>query len=229
MGLRASRSGLVLGLVSGGFLAIGCGSIDPPPKPTFRFAFLVEGDPGQPLPGASISRSKQVLGTTKNDGRAELTLTGDEGTTVDAEVKCPEGHTSPSRPVPMRLTRVADGRATEMKVACPPMQRHVVVAIKADNGPFLPVVYLGKTLTKTDASGAAHFALDAPPGTQLSVTLDTGDNSRLKPPSPSKLLTVGQSDEILVFDQKFEVEKKKVAPPPKKELPKCLTCKDNPS
>jgi hypothetical protein len=198
--------------------------MDPPPKPSFRFAFLVEGDPGRPLEGASIVKAKQVLGTTRNDGRAELTLTGDEGSIIDAEVKCPQGHQSPSKPVPMRLTRLADGRAPELKVACPPLVRHVVVAVKADNGPNLPVVYLGKTITKTDASGAAHFALEVAPGTALSITLDTSENAKLKPPSPSRLVTVGQTDEIFVVEQKFELEKKKPPPVVRHVTPKCLTC-----
>jgi hypothetical protein len=206
-----------------GVVASGCGAVEPPPRPSFRVALLVEGDPGQPLEGATVVRAKQVVATTHADGRVELTLDGDEGTTVDAEVKCPAGHTSPARPVSMRLTRVADGRAPEFKVSCPPTERHVVVAIVADNGPLLPVVYLGKEIAKTDASGAAHFVVDAAPGTQFNVTLDTSGNAKLKPPSPSKPFTVGQTDEVVVFEQKFEVEKKKVVFV-KHEGPRCLTC-----
>jgi hypothetical protein len=204
----------------------GCGSmsLDPPPPPPFTVAFAVEGDPGHPLRGAVITRSEKSLATTGADGRAELTLNGADGETVDATVKCPEGHTSPTRPISVRLARTGDGKAPVFKVACPPTQRHVVVAVKAENGPNLPVVYLGKIITHTDASGAAHFAIEAPPGGQFLVMLDTGENARLSPASPSKPFTIGSSDEIVVFEQKFEVEKMKVRVV-KKTLPICLGCK----
>ena len=111
----------------------------------------------------------------------------------------------------IRLTRLADKtKVPEYQVACPPMLRRVVVAVKADNGPNLPVVYLNRAITRTDASGAAHFALEVAPNTQFAVTLDTTGHDRMKPQSPSKPFTVGQTDEILVFEQKFEVEKKPV-------------------
>jgi hypothetical protein len=88
--------------------------------------------------------------------------------------------------------------------------RKVVIAVRADNGGGLPVLYLGKQVTRTDASGAAHFALEVPPGAQFSVGLDTSDRRDLKPQSPSKPFTVGQHDDVMIFDQRFEVEKKRV-------------------
>ena len=125
----------------------------------------------------------------------------------------------------MRLARTRDGRGPVFKVACPPTTRQVVVAVKAENGANLPVLYLGKVITHTDDSGAAHFALQAAPGEQFQVTLDTSgkEGEKLKPLSPSKPFTVGTGDEIFVFDQKFDVEKKKVIVH-KTKLAKCLGC-----
>jgi hypothetical protein len=220
---RTRRS---IGLVALATL-LGCGrmSLDPPPPPPFKVAFAVEGDPGQPLALATVSRNDKTVATTGPDGRAELTLNGADGETVDASITCPAGHTSPSHPISVRLARTGDGKAPVFKVACPPTQRHVVVAVKAENGPNLPVLYLGKAITRTDASGAAHFAVEAPPGGQLQVTLDTADAKRLSPASPSKPFIVGTSDEIFVFEQKFEVEKKKAHVAAKRKLPTCLGCK----
>ena len=218
-----ARVGIALGFV---VTASGCGSmsLDPPPPPPFTVAFAVEGDPGHPMRGAVVSRNDKSMVTTGADGRAELTLNGADGETVDATVKCPEGHTSPAKPISIRLARTGDGKAPLFNVACPPTQRRVVVAVKVENGPNLPVVYLGKVITRTDESGAAHFAVEAPPGGQFLVMLDTGENKRLSPASPSKPFTIGSTDEIVVFEQKFEVEKKKVRVV-KKTLPTCLGCK----
>jgi hypothetical protein len=130
---------------------------------------------------------------------------------------------SPSKPTSVRLTRFADkSKVPEYTVACPPMLRRVVVAVKAENGPNLPVVYLNKVITRTDVSGAAHFALEVAPNTQFQVTLDTAENSRLKPISPSKPFTVPSHDDILVFDQKFDLEKVRVIAAPRPNIPKAL-------
>ncbi len=208
---------LVLGasLVAIG-LSAGCKSfsslsLDPPPPPPFRVAVVVEGDPGRPIAGATVQRSTKVLATTGADGRAELSLKGDDGEIIDADVKCPEGFQSPQKPLSVRLARLSEGsRAPEFRIACPPTMRHLVLAIKAENGPNLPVTYLGKVVAKTDASGAAHVAIDLPPGTGFNVGLDTSDATKLKPQNPSKPFTVGQTDDIFVWEQKFDVEKKKI-------------------
>lgn len=173
----------------------------------------VESDPGRPVSGAVVFRNSKPIGTTGPDGRTMLTLPGAEGEITDVTVKCPDTYTSPTKPTSIRLTRLVDKtKVPEYAVSCPPTVRHVVVAVKADNGPHLPVIYLNRAVTRTDASGAAHFALEVTPGAQFQVTLDTTEkgNERLKPQNPSRPFTVGQQDDILLFEQKFDVEKKPV-------------------
>lgn len=188
-----------------------CKDLDPPPPPPFQIFIRIDSDPGHPVTGAVVSRGGKPLATTGPDGRAMLTLTGAEGETTDVTVKCPDAFTSPTKPTSIRLTRFADKtKVPEYTVSCPPSLRRVVVAVKAENGPNLPVMYLNRMITRTDLSGAAHFALEVAPNTQFQVTLDTSENSRLKPPSPTKPFTVPGHDDILLFDQKFEVEKVRV-------------------
>jgi hypothetical protein len=203
--------------------ASSCKDLDPPPPPPFQIFIRIDSDPGRPVAGATVVRNNKTLGTTGPDGRTMLTLTGAEGETTDVNVKCPDAFTSPAKPTSIRLTRFADkSKVPEYAVSCPPMLRHVVVAVKAENGPNLPVVYLNKVITRTDVSGAAHFALEVAPNTQFQVKLDTGENSRLKPASPSKPFTVPAHDDILVFDQKFDVERARVYAAPKPNIPRAL-------
>lgn len=189
-----------------------CKDLEPPPRAPFQLYVKVESDPGRPVVGALISRNNSTLNTTGADGRAMLSFSGEEGdgATANVTVKCPDTFQSPAKPVALKLTRLSDKtKIPEYGVSCPPTLRKVVVAVKADNGPFLPVVYLSRQISRTDASGAAHFALDLAPGSQFNVTLDTTENTKLKPESPSRPFTVGQSDEILVFEQRFDVERPK--------------------
>lgn len=201
------------------------GCEDPPPPAPYQIAVKVEADPGQPVAGAVVSRNNKPLATTGADGRASLSMTGKDGETFDVSVKCPEAFQSPIKPTTIRLARLADNaKAPEYQVSCPPSMRRVVVAVKADNGPNLPVVYLNRPVARTDASGAAHFALDVAPGAQFQVTLDTTEKGgeKLKPQNPSKPFTVGQHDDILMYEQKFDVEKARVYVV-RKHIPKAIT------
>ncbi len=200
-------------LVGGVALALaGAACKDLDPAPPFQIFIRVESDPGQRVAGATVSRNNKTIGTTGPDGRAMLTLLGAEGETTDVSIKCPDAFSPPAKPTSIRLMRFADKtKVPEYSVSCPPMLRRVVIAVRADNGPNLPVVYLNRVITRTDLSGAAHFALEVAPGAQFQVTLDTAENSRLKPPSPSKPFTAPQHDEILVFDQTFDVERRRTA------------------
>ncbi len=206
-----------------GFGTSSCKDLDPPPPPPFQVFIRIESDPGRPVPGATVVRNTKTLGTTGPDGRAMLTVNGVEGETTDVNIKCPDAFTSPVAATSIRLTRFADkSKVPEYAVSCPPMLRRVVVAVKAENGGNLPVVYLNKVITRTDVSGAAHFALEIAPNTQFQVTLDTTDHGKLKPVSPSKPFTAPSHDEILVFDQKFDVEKVRAVAAPRPNLPRAL-------
>jgi len=189
---------------------------EPPPPAPFQIYIKVEGDPGRPITGAIVTRGSKEVGRTGPDGRAMLKMPGIEGEIVDVGVTCPDGYAPPKGPLNIRLTRLADKtKVPEYSVSCPPNLRRVVVAVRAENGPLLPVLYLNKPITKTDESGAAHFALEVPPGAQFQVVLDTSERKDIKPQMPGKVFVVGQQDDILILDQKFDVEKKVVyiAPP----------------
>lgn len=134
---------------------------------------------------------------------------GVEGDVREVHVTCPPGHQAIGSALSIRLTRLASAHLPEYELSCPPLRRKVVVAVRAENGPFLPVKYLNQVVATTDQTGAAHFALDIEPGS-FSVAIDTSERKDLKPPSPAKIMTIGQQDDILVFDQRFELPKKKI-------------------
>lgn len=214
---RASLT-VVLSLVFG---SAGC--TEPTRSEPFTVSVKVEGDPGRPLAGVTILRANRPLGSTGPDGRATLQITGAEGEVADVTVTCPEGHQAPTKPLSVRLTRLAEKtKIPEYAVQCPPSMRRVVVAVRAENGPNLPVMYLDRPVTRTDASGAASFALEVPPGSQFTVALNTSERKDIKPISPSKLFVVSTQDDVFLFDQKFEVERKKVWVAPTVHVPRPL-------
>jgi hypothetical protein len=205
------------------FLLAASGCTEPAPPEPFTISVKVESDPGKPVPGANMSRSNRPLGTTNAEGKATLKIAGVEGEITDVTVTCPEGYQTPSKPLSIRLTRLAEKtKVTEYGVTCPPSMRRVVVAVRAENGPNLPVMYLDRPVTRTDGAGAASFALEVPPGSQFTVALNTAERRDIKPISPSKLFVVSSQDDVFLFDQKFDVEKKKPPPMPVVHIPRAL-------
>lgn len=204
---------LALGLAASALVGAGCKNLEPPPPAPFQVYVKVESDPGHPVAGAIISRGGTVLGTTGLDGRAILSIPGADGESVDVGVKCPEAFQSPPRPIGIRLTRLADkSKVPEYSAQCPPTVRRVVIAVRAENGPNLPVKYLGAVRTYTDVAGAAHLLLEVPPGQAVQLELDTTQKSGegLKPQNPPFTYQVGQQDAVAFWNQTFVRERKKV-------------------
>jgi hypothetical protein len=188
----------------------GCSALAPVPPPPLEVVVRVNGDPGQPLKGALLLFNGQKVSESGDDGVAKLKLTGKDGESFDVTVTCPDGFQSPTKPIQVILKRLADDKKPEYDVACPPTNRTVVVAVRADGGANLPVLYLGREVARTDASGAAHVMLKLKPDEPFDLILGTTENAALRPQNPFASFTVKERDEVFVFDQKFETEKKKV-------------------
>jgi hypothetical protein len=202
---------------------VGCAMFEPAVPPPQEIVLRVEADPGKPIKGADLFFSGQKIATTDDSGMGKLRLTGKDGETFDVVVKCPEGFTSPSRPVSVVLRRLADGKRPEYAALCPPTTRLVVVAVRAEGGPNLPVMYLGREVARTDTSGAAHVLLRLRPDEQFDLVIDTTEkgNERLRPQNPQNAFFVKQKDDVFTFDQKFTLEPirrvpVKGRPPPKR-------------
>lgn len=205
--VRTSASLLVGGLA---IVSAGCGKqLDAPPPPPFKFSVKVDSDLNHPLVGARVLHQDKEVGVTLADGRAIVALKGMEGDSATLIVKCPDTNQQPP-PITVALRRLADQRISEYAVQCPPLVRRVVVGVRADGGPNLPVVFLGSTVARTDLSGAAHFALDVKPGEQFEVLIKTDDQPKLLPKNPTRSFVMPQRDDVVVFNQAFSLEKKKV-------------------
>lgn len=191
----------------------GCGG-EQQQKPPVEVLVKVTGDPGRPLKGANVLFSGKTIATTDAEGSAKLTLSGNEGDNYDVTVKCPVGFQSPTKPISITLHRFAEPSKTpEYEASCPPTTRTIVVAVRAENGANLPVLYLGRVIGRTDASGAATVLLEnLDADSQFELTLDTSEkgNEVLKPQNPTSTFTIKRSDDVFTFDVKFVVEKKAV-------------------
>jgi hypothetical protein len=190
-----------------------CQGLDAKTQPPFEIMVHVDSDPGRPLAGAVVVVNGRERGTTQVDGRARLSFVGNDGDTFDLWVRCPDGYASPTKPIAASLRRIADpSKLPQYDAVCPPSQRSIVVAIRADNGANLPVMYLNKEVARTDASGAAHVFLPAKPGDSFELMIGTGErgNEKLRPQNPTAPFVVRSQDEVFLFDQRFTREREPV-------------------
>lgn len=199
-------------------LAAGCGALEPPPQPPQDILVRVSSDPGRAVKGAQLVFNGRTVTTTDDDGVGLMKLEGKDGEVFDISVRCPEGFQSPQKPTAVILKRLAEsGKRPEYSVTCPPNLRNVVVAVRAEGGPNLPVLYMGREVARTDASGAAHVLFTLKPEEQLDLILGTSEkgNEMLRPQNPSSSFFVKQRDDLFSFDQKFVKEKPRPKPAPK--------------
>jgi hypothetical protein len=193
--------------------ATSCSLLKPPPPKPFEAQIRVFSDPGQPLKGAEIYYKQKRIGVSDEAGVVNFRLKGAEGQVYDLSVKCPAGFQSPTKALSVTLRKSADiGSKPEYQIDCPPVTRSVVVAVRADSGANLPVMYQGKEIVRTDQSGAAHLLLNVPPNQMFQLQLGTdGDGAKdLRPQNPTATFEVKNEDAVLIFDQKFAVERKRV-------------------
>jgi hypothetical protein len=187
-----------------------CSGVSAPPKPPLEVVVRVESDPNQPLAGAEVVFNGKVIATTDDEGGAKLSLQGNEGDAYEVNVRCPDGFQSPTKSLVIPLHRLVDNSMPpEYDVQCPPTKRTAVVAIRAENGANVPVVYLGRVLARLDASGAATVMLENLDADQsFDLTLDTSEkgNEQLRPQSPSNSFSLKSGDDVLSWDAKFTVE-----------------------
>jgi hypothetical protein len=181
------------------------------PKHRYEFLVRVESDPGRTLAGATVLHGESRVGVSNKDGIVKLSARGKEGDTLSFRIDCPKGHKSPTKPLSVVLRKTSEReKRPEYSVSCLPTMRTVVVAVRAEDGPNLPVRYLDREVGRTDKSGAAHVLLKAAPNEALELTLDTSKAPLLSPKNPTARFQTSHQDEVFVFNQPFTVEKPKV-------------------
>lgn len=190
----------------------------PPPPPVTVFVKVVDEAKG-PVENAVIASQSDVVTTTNGDGRAEITVRGREGATFFLDVRCPAGYRSPDAPLEIRRLDNGSAAAPEYVTKCSRLRHRLVVNVnvKAPAGASvsgLPVVYLGKPLTKTDAEGKAKVVLEGDVLERVDLMLDTSDPAfgKYHPQNPVGTFEIPNADGETGFDVKFTVDK----PPPKK-------------
>lgn len=207
-------AGVGVGVVIAVGISLAACKPPPPPPPVTIFVRVVD-EAKEPVSNAEIASQSQVITTTNVDGRAQITVTGREGATFLVDVRCPAGYRSPQTPLEIRRLENGSAEAPEYVTRCNRLRHKLVVNVKVTNaGGSLPVLYLGKPLTKTDADGKAKVVLEGDVMERVDLTLDTSDPAfaKIHPQNPVGTFEIPNRDDETLFEVKFTADK----PAPKK-------------
>jgi len=185
----------------------------------FPISIAARSEARSAVSGVEISVGKQVLGETDASGSARLALHGSEGDTLALNVKCPTAYASPERPLLVGLRHLGDGStAVRFEVECFSLVHSVVVGVRAENGPHLPILRLKSVVGQTDDQGVAHVLLRASANEQIALTLDTSKNASLLPQNPTLDFATRDSEELVLVAEKFTVKQRA----PRRVVPRAI-------
>jgi hypothetical protein len=186
---------------------------------TSSYSVLVRAvdDLGKPLPEVQLSAAGATLGVTDATGQRALSLPGTEGERVDLIARCPDGYAGPRERPAFLLKHVRDlqgglsEQPIEVNLTCDATSHVALVAIHTAHA-GLPVMLRGQAVARTSDAGTAHVMLREPVGNSFQLTLDTSAKPELRPESPTHMFAVTHQDAFAVWDQPFELEKKRPEP-----------------
>ena len=205
----AAVFGAAASLLAGG---LGC---EPPPPPAVSIAVRARAETGAPVADADVFAGAIRVARTDREGLARLDVTGVEGATFYIRIECPAGYRSPNDPLSVRRLGIAAATAVpEYDVVCHEMRHTMVIGVRAEGGPDLPVLYLGREVARTDRSGAAHVtvAMDVHERIELMIGTSGKDNEKIHPQNPSSVFEMPDHDDIQVFPITFTRDVKKAPP-----------------
>lgn len=184
-----------------------------PPPPATKIAVRVTTSRGAPVDGAEILLGATVLARSDATGATSVDIAGREGDSFELEVRCPAPLRSPKTPLVVRRLTIGGGDV-EHAVRCEETRRTLAVVVRAEGGPELPIIHLGKEIGRTDGSGAAHVQLDLDVKDRVELTLNTDGEAMADahPKNPSAVFEPAEKDEVREFAVTFTRDAKRKPP-----------------
>jgi len=166
-----------------------------------HFQLTVQDDQGEPQANVPVVIDGAQVASTDAHGEASVIFQANANRARLA-VMCPAGFLSPEpRSVP--LARTGRQPPLELQLTCRPEQRSLLLVVRAPQAIGLPVLADGEVIGHVAEDGTLHAILRRAPGSELRVTLDTSAKPQLLPQHPVREISVGDRDELIVFDQPF--------------------------
>ncbi len=187
--------------------SVGCAKREPTIG-EYPLRLAVTNVPGEPLPGVTARVGAVVLGKTDEQGTVAIKLRGRDGQRLNVHLDCPPNHTPPKRPLEVALFHYASDATPEIKAVCEQERVAEAVVVRTLGARNVPLYARGERLGTTDAQGIAHVLVHGAPGENVDLSFDTSELPELRPASPSVRILLGNHDDVLLAEQRFETRAK---------------------
>ncbi|MEK6609282.1 MAG: hypothetical protein AABZ30_16625, partial [Myxococcota bacterium] len=161
--------------------------------------------------GLRVTAGGAALGATDASGFLRGAVRGFDGDRVTLALTPPPGLRvagAAERTATLQVVAPLGGgtplpQALRLRATLTPLERRYVVLVRTDGRSGLPVRVFDRVLGETDASGVTQLLLRAPPGDEITVSLDTRAQPRLRPANPTRVFRLADRDDAFVFRQDF--------------------------
>lgn len=187
--------------------SLGCAKREPAIG-EYPLRLVVTNVPGDPLDGVSARVGNTVLGKTNEQGVVGLKLRGRDGQRLSIHLECPANHRAPKLPLEVALFHYASQATPEITAVCEQERVQEAVVVRTLGARNVPLFARGERVGVTDAQGIAHVLLRGEPGENIDLAFDTSELPELRPASPSVRILLGNHDDVLLAEQRFETRAK---------------------
>lgn len=192
-------------------LALASCQAEAPKRNSHALKFYGEDDRGDPVSGIHIALGQAELGLTGASGELRTQIRASHGQKYPVRARCPKEYEPAQVPADLvfRETREIAGQpsSVSVRILCSRSLRVAALLVHATGVEGLPISIDGVVEGHTGLGGFEHLRIDAAPGTKVDVALDTSSMPELRPSNPSRILSIGATDSLLIFDQEFHKDK----------------------
>lgn len=182
---------------------------------SYLIHFVAKADDSKLLDGVPIYLDGKKLGTTGADGSLSVRVAASTKQTLSAKADCPAGYRGSNQPTAIHLRQFRSlssshpDNALQYVFICTPTMVSAAVIVSTSLPTELPLLMDGQEVGRTNADGVAHLLIEAAPGSNFTLLLDTQKHTTVRPQYPTRTFYVGNQDEIYVYEQSLEIPKVK--------------------
>jgi hypothetical protein len=207
---------LVLGPWLGfALVALLCDCTTEPDVSSYLIHFVVQVDEGKLLSDVPVYLDGKRLGNTGADGGLSVRVAAKTNQVLRAHADCPASYRGSDQPTTIHLRQFrslssahADD-ALQYVFTCTPTRVSAAVIVSTSLPAELPLLMDGQEVGRTNMDGVAHLLIDAAPGSNFTLLLDTQGHPAVRPQYPTRTFYVGNQNEIYVYEQSLEIPKEK--------------------
>lgn len=192
-------------------VALLCDCTTEPDINSYLIHFVVQVDESKLLSNVPVYLDGKRLGNTGADGGLSVRVAAKTNQVLRAHADCPASYRDSDQPTAIHLRQFRSlssahaDNALQYVFTCTPTSVSAAVIVSASLPAEFPLLMDGQEVGRTNMDGVAHLLIDASPGSNFTLLVDTQGHPTVRPQYPTRTFYVGTQDEIYVYEQFLEI------------------------